>query len=162
MLARLLLLFIIVPGIELILLIEIGQVIGTLPTIGLIVFTGILGAFLARRQGVQILSRMRNQLQSGQIPADSIFDGAIVLVAGAFLMTPGILTDTLGFLCLIPATRRIIKTTIWTRVQRMIANGQIITNINGRPISKNEPDDVIIIDPDDYTYSDRPPPTLDR
>jgi UPF0716 protein FxsA len=150
LLGRLLLLFIIVPAVELILLIEIGQVIGTLPTIGLIVFTGILGAFLARRQGVQVLSRIRRQMQSGQLPADPIFDGAIILVAGALLMTPGILTDTLGFLCLIPATRRVLKKAIWSRVQRMIQNGQIITNTyQGRPYQPRE-EDVIIIDHDDY------------
>jgi len=151
LLGRLLLLFIIIPAIELILLIEIGQVIGTLPTIGLIVFTGILGAFLARRQGIQVLSRIRRQMQSGQLPADPIFDGAIILVAGAFLMTPGILTDTLGCLFLIPATRRIIKKVIWVRVQRMIQNGQIITgSYQGQPYRPPREEDVTIIDHDDY------------
>jgi UPF0716 protein FxsA len=149
-LARLLLLFIIVPAIELILLIEIGQIIGTLPTIGLIVFTGVLGAFLARRQGVQVLSRIRRQMQSGQLPADPIFDGAIILVAGAFLMTPGILTDTLGFLLLIPVTRRVIKKAIWLRVQRMIQNGQIITTHRSQPFRPTHEEDVTIIDHDDY------------
>jgi UPF0716 protein FxsA len=151
LLTKLLLLFILVPAIELILLIEIGQLIGTLPTIGLIVFTGVLGAFLARRQGAQVLSGLRTELRANQLPADSIFDGAIILVAGAFLMTPGILTDTLGFLCLIPATRRTIKRVIWSRMERAIRNGQIFTaTYRGTDFQANEPEEVIIIDHDDH------------
>lgn len=150
MITKLLLLFILVPAIELVLLIEIGQFIGTLPTIGLIVFTGILGAFLTRRQGLQVLSRMRSELQTGQVPADSIFDGVIILIAGAFLMTPGVLTDLVGFLCLIPATRRVIKRVIWSRVERAIRNGRLFTAAYpGRPY-QDKPEDVFIIDHDDY------------
>lgn len=151
MLAKLLLLFIVVPAIELILLIEIGQLIGTLPTIGLIIFTGVLGAFLAKRQGVQVLARMRTEMQSGRLPADAIFDGVIVLVAAAFLMTPGILTDTVGFLCLVPATRRVIKRVIGSRMERAVRQGQIYTTSYRASQNHVEPDDVIIIDPDDYT-----------
>ncbi len=151
MLARLLLLFILIPTIELILLIEIGQLIGTLPTIALIIFTGILGAFLARRQGVQVLTRIRAEFQTGQLPADPIFDGAIILVAGAFLMTPGILTDTLGFLCLIPATRRAIKKAVWSRMEGAVRNGQIFTVAYRGGGYQDRSEDVIIIDQDDYT-----------
>ena len=150
MLTKLLILFILVPALELILLIQIGQIIGTLPTIALIVATGILGAFLAKRQGARVLASMRTEIQSGQLPADSLFDGALVLVAGAFLMTPGILTDTVGFLCLIPPSRRVIKRFIWSRIQRSIQSGQIqVERSRGTP-QQAEPENVIIIDPDDY------------
>jgi UPF0716 protein FxsA len=150
LLTKLLLLFVLVPAIELILLIEIGQLIGTLPTIGLIVFTGVLGAFLARRQGLQVLSRTRTELQAGQLPADSIFDGVIILIAGAFLMTPGILTDTLGFLCLIPATRRLIKKAVWSRLERAIQGSRRFTGAYRTTYRQKPPEDVIIIDHDDY------------
>jgi len=152
-LARLLLLFILIPVVELFLLIEIGQLIGTLPTIGLIVFTGILGAYLTRRQGLQVLRRVQTQLQAGQVPADSIVDGAIILIAGAFLLTPGVLTDILGFLCLTPATRRLIKSAIWSRLQGAIRTGRIRTPGQPRPDDQPEPEDVIILDPDDYRSS---------
>lgn len=151
MLTKLLLLFVLVPIVELILLVEIGQLVGTLPTIALIIFTGVLGAFLVRRQGVQVLARIRTELHGGRLPADSIFDGAIILVAGAFLITPGILTDTLGFLCLIPVTRRRIKQLIWRRMERAMQNGQLFKatfHSRGYP---NQPEDVIIIDHDDYS-----------
>lgn len=149
LLSRLLLLFIIVPALELILLIEIGQLVGTLPTLGLIIFTGVLGAFLARRQGIKVLTRMTDEFRAGQLPTDAIFDGAIILIAGALLMTPGILTDTLGFLCLIPTTRRIIKRAIWSRIERAIRNGKITATFTGVPF-QSRPDNVTIIDHDDY------------
>jgi UPF0716 protein FxsA len=152
LLGRLLLLFVLVPVLELFLLIEIGQWIGTGPTIALIILTGVLGAFLARRQGLQVLARLRSEIQSGQPPTDSIFEGVLVLVAGAFLMTPGVLTDIVGFSCLIPATRRLIKRAIWARLKRAIDRGQIITTFSG-PRRRSEPEDVIIIDPDDYQSS---------
>ena len=149
MLTKLLLLFIVVPAVELILLIEIGQLVGTLPTIALIISTGVLGAFLARRQGVRVLARMRTELQAGQLPANSIFDGVIILVAGAFLMTPGILTDTVGFLCLIPASRRLIKRLVWSRLERRIRDGQMFTAAYQGMPSQERPEDVVIIDYDD-------------
>lgn len=151
MLTKLLLLFVLVPIVELILLVEIGQLVGTLPTIALIIFTGVLGAFLVRRQGVQVLARIRAELQGGKLPADSLFDGAIILVAGAFLVTPGILTDTLGFLCLIPATRRRIKQLIWSRMERAMRNGQLFKATFQSRGYPGQSADVIIIDHDDYS-----------
>jgi UPF0716 protein FxsA len=152
--SRLLLLFIVVPIIELFLLIQLGQWIGTLPTIGIIIVTGTLGAFLARRQGGQVLGRVQTEFQSGQIPANAIFDGAIILVAAALLVTPGILTDVVGFMCLIPYTRQIIKQIIRAQFEKAVQRGQVRTTTfsYGPPNGHNrphEPDDVIIIDHED-------------
>ncbi|MDM8526861.1 FxsA family protein [Anaerolineales bacterium HSG24] len=153
MLARLLLLFIIVPMLELVLLIELGQWVGTLPTLGLIMVTGVVGAFLAKRQGIAVLKRIQTDTQTGRLPAESIFDGVMILVAGAFLMTPGILTDSFGFLCLFPPTRQAIKKLIWVQIRRMVQNGQFHISTSGfyqgGPMSRPEPDNVIIIDPDE-------------
>ena len=93
---RLLLLFIVVPVVELVLLIEIGQRIGTLTTIGLIMMTGIVGASLARQQGISTLGRLRKDLDEGRLPAEAIIDGVLILVAAAVLITPGVLTDAFG------------------------------------------------------------------
>jgi UPF0716 protein FxsA len=131
MLTKLLLLFILVPAAELFLLIELGRLIGTLPTLGIIIFTGVLGAYLARRQGLEVLRQMRAEMAAGQLPAGSIADGVIILLAGAVLMTPGVLTDTLGFLCLIPVTRRIIKQALWRRVEHAIRAGRIHVSTYG-------------------------------
>ena len=125
MIAKLLLLFILVPLVELYLLIEIGRLIGTLSTIAIIVFTGILGAFLARRQGISVLYQIRFELSNGRLPTSQFVDGLIILLAGAVLLTPGIITDILGFLCLIPASRKIIKRMLWRWFERTVHKGRV-------------------------------------
>ena len=105
----LLLAFVIVPAVELMLLVEIGRHIGTPSTLLLIAFTGVLGASLARWQGLGILQSMQKDVAAGRVPAESIVDGVLVLLAGAVLMTPGVITDAFGFLCLVPAFRRLLK-----------------------------------------------------
>lgn len=152
MLAKLLLLFVGVPIIDLILLISIGQWMGTLPTIVLILLTGVLGAYLVKLQGVQVLNQVRGEFRTGRLPTGALVDGAMVLVAGALLITPGILSDTLGLLCLIPATRRVIKNYTWTRLERAVRNGNLFAAPFQRSTSSRPPEDVIIIDPDDYSY----------
>ena len=106
---RLLLLFIAVPTIELILLIEIGQRVGSFATIGLIIGTGIIGAALAKQQGVNTLARLRKDLNNNQLPAEPIVDGLIILLAATVLITPGVITDLVGFLCLVPRFRGLLK-----------------------------------------------------
>ncbi len=125
MIAKLLLLFILVPLVELFLLIEIGRLIGTLSTLTIIVCTGILGAFLARYQGIGILHQMRTEIANGRLPAAQLADGVIILIAGAVLITPGVLTDALGFLCLIPASRKIIKKMLWRWLESAVHDGRI-------------------------------------
>ena len=120
---KLLLLFIVVPAIELILLIQLGGVIGTMPTIGVIVVTGVLGASLARWQGLVVLRRIQGDLAAGRLPAGAMIDGVIILLAGALLMTPGFLTDIVGFACLVPGIRGLIKNTIRVRLERAIRDG---------------------------------------
>lgn len=121
---RLLLLFTVVPALELALLIEVGRRIGTLPTLALIVFTGLLGATLARLQGVAVLRRMSTEMQQGRLPASSIIDGVIILVAAALLVTPGILTDACGFLLLVPLTRRGIRALLRRWIERAVREGR--------------------------------------
>jgi len=122
---RLLLLFIVVPVVELLLLIEIGQRIGTLATIGLIIGTGIVGASLARQQGLSTLARLRKDLDAGQLPAEAIIDGVLILVAAAVLLTPGVLTDLFGFFCLIPVCRRLLTRNLKRRFERAVREGAV-------------------------------------
>jgi len=123
--ARLLLLFILVPIAELALLIEIGEVVGLPATLGLIVVTGALGAWLARRQGLGILARVKKETAEGRLPAGQVIDGVIVLIAGAVLMTPGVLTDLFGFFCLIPAARGWLKNLLKRRIEGAIERGNL-------------------------------------
>jgi UPF0716 protein FxsA len=102
---RLFLLFTLVPLLELFLLLRIGEAVGLLPTLALVLGTGALGAWLAKSQGTQVLARIRSETNAGRVPAQALVDGALVLVAGAVLLTPGLLTDLAGFLLLIPGSR---------------------------------------------------------
>lgn len=122
---RLLLLFIAVPLVELVLLVEIGQRIGLLATVAIVILTGALGASLARRQGVTTLARLRTELDAGRLPAEAIVDGVLILLAAAVLVTPGVLTDVVGFLCLVPVCRRVLKVYLKRRFERIVRSGNI-------------------------------------
>ncbi|MBK1691617.1 FxsA family protein [Ectothiorhodospira mobilis] len=104
----LLILFFTIPLVEIYILIQVGGVIGVWPTVGLVVFTAVLGAFLLRRQGLATLTRMQRSLDQGQLPATELVEGVFLVFGGALLLTPGFFTDALGFACLIPATRRVM------------------------------------------------------
>lgn len=101
-----LLLLIVVPVIEIYFLIQVGSAIGAFPTVILIVFTAFLGAYLFRIQGLTTFQRVQASLSRGEIPATEMIEGAMLLVSGALLLTPGFATDIVGFVCLIPALRR--------------------------------------------------------
>ena len=130
MLLKLFLAFTIIPIIEIYLLIEIGSMFGALTAVALVILTGFLGAFLARMQGLQTLYRIQESLREGRMPSGELLDALLIGIAGLVLLTPGFLTDSAGFLLLIPATRNAIKD--WLRRQ-----------IELRYMS-NRPEDIII------------------
>ena len=115
MLLKLFLAFTIIPIFEIYLLIKIGTVFGALTSIALVIFTGILGAYLARIQGLQTLFRIQESLREGRMPSGELLDALIIGLAGLVLLTPGFLTDTIGFILLVPSSRNAIKS--WLRHQ---------------------------------------------
>jgi UPF0716 protein FxsA len=117
---KLLTLFTVVPVVELYILIKLGGLIGALPTIGIILFTGIAGASLARMQGANVWRLIRLEIEAGKFPADRLIDGLLLIVAGAVLITPGILTDVFGFLLLLPPSRKPFRSWIKKRLRRMM------------------------------------------
>lgn len=104
----LLALFFLVPLLEIYLLLQVGGLIGAGWTIFLVVFTAILGATLVRSQGFAALNRIRSQLDAGEVPAMELAEGVFLLLAGALLLTPGFVTDALGFACLTPPLRQAV------------------------------------------------------
>ncbi len=132
------LLFLIIPFIEIYLLLKIGAIVGVFPTIFLVVFTAVLGAWLLRQQGLATWLRLQESLAKGTIPAFEMIEGPILLVGGALLLTPGFFTDILGFLCLIPATRKKLANYI-------IAKGIITTTgaAPGQQKPKSGPSNII-------------------
>lgn len=101
----LLLLFIVVPVAEIMLLIDIGSAIGPLRTILVVIFTAILGAYLVRQQGFATLFKVQEEMNAGRVPAMQMGEGILLLFAGAVLLTPGFITDAVGFALLVPAVR---------------------------------------------------------
>jgi UPF0716 protein FxsA len=114
-----LLIFVGAPLLELYLLIEVGGVIGAIPTIALSVFTAVLGGVLVRMQGFAMLFRIQSQIAGGELPAVELLEGALLLLVGLALLLPGFITDAVGFLLLIPALRR------WLIVRWLKARGTL-------------------------------------
>jgi UPF0716 protein FxsA len=120
---RLLILFIALPIIELFLLIKIGGVIGFFPTIALVILTAVIGSQLVRRQGLTVLARIRESQARGEMPALPMLDGAALLLAGFMLLTPGFISDALGFVLLVPGLRQQIARRLVSRVVIMTPAG---------------------------------------
>ncbi|MCH8016711.1 MAG: FxsA family protein [Acidobacteria bacterium] len=125
MLLGLFFLFTLVPLLELYLLIRLGTYVGAVDTIAIVIGTGVAGGLLAKSQGLAVLDRMRAELNQGRLPAESLLDGLLILIAGAMLVTPGLLTDGLGLLLLIPWSRKAIKSWLKRKMQEKISEGEI-------------------------------------
>ena len=108
MFLRLLILLTVVPFVELMILLRLAEWLDWDGTIALVLATGVLGAWLARREGLKALTRVQADLNAGLMPAEAVVDGLLILVAGIVLVTPGVLTDACGFLMLIPPFRRLV------------------------------------------------------
>lgn len=118
-------LFILVPAIELWGLIQVGKVIGGWTTVALVIFTSVLGAWLAKQQGLQVIRLIQLQLSRGQMPTDALFDGAMILAGAILLLTPGFFSDILGLVLLIPYTRMIIRHFLKRWLYSLISTGKI-------------------------------------
>lgn len=121
----LLVLFIIVPAVELWGIITVGKMIGGWPTVLLIILTGFVGAWLAKKQGMQVLRTLQLQLSRGEMPTQTILEGVLVLVGSVLLLTPGFLSDLLGLVFLLPYTRMIIAHLLKKWLRHLISTGKI-------------------------------------
>lgn len=112
-------------GLELWGLITIGSWIGGWNTVVLVILTGILGAWLARQQGMQVFRMVQHQLSRGQMPTDSLIDGVLILIGGILLLLPGFVTDVIGLVFLIPYTRMIIRHLLKRWLWNLISSGRV-------------------------------------
>lgn len=119
-LAWLVVVFITLPIVELAVLFRVHEYMGFFPTLGLVITTGFVGAVLARAQGLMLLMAIRRELAEGRMPAPHLLDGVMILVAGALLVTPGLLTDTAGFLLLVPAVRAAVRRWLRARIEHKL------------------------------------------
>ena len=128
MLFKLFLAFTLIPVAEIYLLIKVGNYIGALNTVALVIATAFAGAYLARLQGMQTMYRVRANLEQGLMPAEAMLDALLIFVAGIVLLTPGFLTDAMGLLLLIPETRFIFKRYLRRKFDRWIQDQNIHIN----------------------------------
>ncbi len=142
MLLKIILLFTVIPLIELYLLIQVGKYLGTLPTIMIVLITGIIGGLLARSQGLSVQRQIRADLQNRIIPTDSLFDGLFILIAGALLITPGMITDVFGFTLMVPGFRGWVKLWLMEIVKRKMESGQFQHYSNYQSTNWKEDDDL--------------------
>ena len=126
MLARLFVIFAVVPVLELYVLIKVGRLIGAWQTVAVLLAVSFAGAWLVRHQGFSILARIQGELASGRIPAAEMLDGFLILVGGILLLTPGFLTDLLGILFLVPSGRYLLKQYLRRWLERRLSRGAII------------------------------------
>ena len=111
---------IVVGVVEISVIIQVGQWIGFLNTVGLLLLVSLLGAWLVKRQGLGVMTRIREQRSAGRLPATEAFDGALILVAGVLLVIPGFVTDALGLLLLVPPIRAVVRRFVSRRVLREV------------------------------------------
>ncbi len=121
--ALLVLLFVVGPIVELYVIIQVADVIGGWQTIALLLVESILGAWLMKREGRGALRKVQARLQAHQLPSKEVVDGALILFAGALMLTPGFLTDILGFLLLIPPTRAVVRVALTKRFRGRLGTG---------------------------------------
>jgi UPF0716 protein FxsA len=120
-------LFVAMPIIEIAVFIQAGELIGLWPTIGVVILTAILGTSLMRAQGLQTLARAQSQMDHGEMPIGAMFDGICILVAGVLLLTPGFVTDSLGFLMLVPPLRQLVGAKL---IMKLVRSGTIRTRFS--------------------------------
>jgi UPF0716 protein FxsA len=140
MLARLVALFLITPVVELFLLVKLDGLIGFWPTVGLIILTGLVGATLARREGLTVWRRFHERIATGGLPGKELMDGLIILVSGALLVTPGVLTDIAGLVGLLPLTRAAIRRLLLRRMTRAAERGALHIRFAGIEPDQEEAD----------------------
>jgi len=148
----------VIPILEIGVFVVVGREIGFLATIGLVIFTAIIGSILLRWQGFQVFVKLQAELEAGQVPGREIVHGAMILVAGALLLTPGFVTDTIGFLLFVPGIRDVIWSAISSKISMTGSQGfgstfhRKSTNDGKTGFgSRSNEDDIIDLGPDEFS-----------
>jgi len=120
--------FLVVPVIEIAVIVQVGDWIGVLPTVALLVFESLLGALLVKREGRRAWASLRDTLSAGVLPDVALLDGVLVVVGGTLLLTPGFVTDIVGFACILPFTRPAIRRGVVAVIARRSGSTRLIRN----------------------------------
>jgi UPF0716 protein FxsA len=134
---------VVVPIVEIWVLLQVGQLLGVLPTVVLLVVMSLVGAYLLRREGARTWNAFRTALASGRLPAAEVADGALVILGGALLLTPGFATDAFGLLCVLPPTRAVLRRLLTRQVARRLSVGTLLGGAR-RPSPRRRPSDSVV------------------
>ena len=115
----LLLLFLVVPILELAVIVQVGQALGTVPTLALLVLMSVTGAWLMKREGIGVLRRAQRQVRDGRVPSREVADGFLIVLGGALMLTPGFVSDLVGMALLLPPVRAVVRPALLRRLQVM-------------------------------------------
>ncbi len=149
----------IIPVVEIAAFIIVGDVIGLWPTLLMILVTAVLGTILLRRQGLALFAQMRREMDAGRVPARELADAVMLLAAGILLLTPGFVTDTIGFALFLPPVRAAIRSFVASRVRVVGPGGVDVGDVMGRATRspRNEDGPVVDLDADDYATTGKAP-----
>ena len=145
--------FVAVPLVELWVILQVGDAIGVLATIGLLLGVSVVGTWLVRREGAGTWRRFREALASGRVPAEEVVDGALVIVGGALLLTPGFVTDVVGLACVAPPTRAVLRRWLQRRAQGSL---RWLTPFGGVGRVAAQREEVVDVEVVDITRDGRP------
>ena len=134
---------VLVPILEIWVLLQVGQLLGVLETLVLLVAMSLLGAYLLRREGARTWRAFRTALASGRLPAAEVADGALVILGGALLLTPGLATDAFGLLCVLPPSRAVLRRLLTRQVARRLTVGSVLGGARGAS-SRRRPADTVV------------------
>lgn len=126
MFAALFLAFVVVPLVEIAVIVAVGQALGVVDTIGLLILVSVVGAVVVKHQGLGTLRRVRAEMAAGRVPGHELVDGSLILVAGALLVTPGFVTDACGALLLVPPVRRGVRAVALRRLRRRLRREDVV------------------------------------
>ncbi len=149
MLLRLFILFISVPLVELVLLLYLADLTNWRVPLVMVIVTGIVGAMLAKSQGLRTVARIRRELDAGRLPGTAMVDALMILVAGALLLTPGLLTDVFGFSLLVPFCRSFYRSYLVNRFRTSFNMHQVPHRFDEMPPDRSEVIDSYVIQPDE-------------
>lgn len=119
------LLFLVVPIVELAVIIQVGQALGVLPTLAVLVLMSVIGAWLMKREGLGVLRRARQQVRTGKVPGREMVDGFLIVLGGAMMLTPGFVTDGVGMALLLPPVRAVVRPVLLSQLQARALGAQV-------------------------------------
>ncbi len=129
----LLLLFLVVPIVELAVIVQVGQAVGTIPTLALLILMSVIGAWLMKREGLGVIRRARRQVRDGRVPSREVADGFLIVLGGALMLTPGFVSDLAGMALLLPPVRAVVRPALVSRLQGMALGAALGPTARRRP-----------------------------